>query len=60
MNKCVHQEKSRCGRCCQFFPFYDSEEGLLFVFGKGSCSAKLFEIDVSRAPNMYHLLQIVV
>ncbi|CAI5731121.1 unnamed protein product [Hyaloperonospora brassicae] len=53
MAKCVHRERVDAGGSGQLFPFYDPDVDLLFVLGKGSCSAKLFEVDVARAPYVH-------
>uniref|UniRef100_A0AAV1TKJ4 Coronin n=1 Tax=Peronospora matthiolae TaxID=2874970 RepID=A0AAV1TKJ4_9STRA len=55
MAKCVHRERVDAGGGGQLFPLYDPDVDLLFVLGKGSRSARMFEVDVTRAPYVHAL-----
>ncbi|KAG1685167.1 hypothetical protein DVH05_011369 [Phytophthora capsici] len=48
--KCVHRERLDAGGVGQVFPMYDADLDLLYVLGKGDRSARMFEVDLTRAP----------
>ncbi|KAG7389530.1 Coronin-2B [Phytophthora pseudosyringae] len=53
--KCVHRERLDAGGVGQLFPLYDADLDLLYVLGKGDRSARLFEVDLARAPFVHAL-----
>ncbi|KAG2788527.1 hypothetical protein JG687_00008197 [Phytophthora cactorum] len=53
--KCVHRERLDAGGVGQLFPLYDADLDLLYVLGKGDRSARLFEVDLARAPYVHAL-----
>ncbi|KAL4132981.1 hypothetical protein PRIC2_003309 [Phytophthora ramorum] len=55
MSKCVHRERLDAGGVGQLFPLYDADLDLLYVLGKGDRSARLFEVDLARAPYVHAL-----
>uniref|UniRef100_A0AAV1TCQ3 Uncharacterized protein n=1 Tax=Peronospora matthiolae TaxID=2874970 RepID=A0AAV1TCQ3_9STRA len=55
MAKCLHRERVDAGVGGQLFLLYDPIMDLLFALGKRSCSARIFEADVMRAPCVHAL-----
>ncbi|KAG7400493.1 Coronin-2B [Phytophthora boehmeriae] len=55
LSKCVHRERLDAGCVGQLFPLYDADLNLLYVLGKGDRSARLFEVDLARAPFVHAL-----
>ncbi|EEY61174.1 coronin-like protein [Phytophthora infestans T30-4] len=55
LSKCVHRERLDAGGVGQLFPLYDADLDLLYVLGKGDRSARLFEVDLMRAPYVHAL-----
>ncbi|KAG1701119.1 hypothetical protein DVH05_011360 [Phytophthora capsici] len=53
--KCVHRERLDAGGVGQLFPMYDADLDLLYVLGKGDRSARMFEVDLTRAPYVHAL-----
>ncbi|KAL3669032.1 hypothetical protein V7S43_006317 [Phytophthora oleae] len=53
--KCVHRERLDAGGVGQLFPLYDMDLDLLYVLGKGDRSARMFEVDLTRAPYVHAL-----
>ncbi|KAG1701118.1 hypothetical protein DVH05_011359 [Phytophthora capsici] len=53
--KCVHRERLDAGGVGQVFPMYDADLDLLYVLGKGDRSARMFEVDLTRAPYAHAL-----
>ncbi|KAG6614630.1 coronin-like protein [Phytophthora cinnamomi] len=53
--KCLHRERLDAGGVGQLFPLYDADLDLLYVLGKGDRSARLFEVDLARAPYVHAL-----
>lgn len=55
LGKCLHRERLDAGGVGQLFPLYDADLDLLYVLGKGDRSARLFEVDLTRAPYVHAL-----
>ncbi|GMF64499.1 unnamed protein product [Phytophthora lilii] len=55
MAKCVHRERLDSGGVGQLFSLYDVDLDLLYVLGKGDRSARMFEVDLARAPLVHAL-----
>ncbi|GMF44262.1 unnamed protein product [Phytophthora fragariaefolia] len=53
--KCLHRERLDAGGVGQLLPLYDPDVDLLYVLGKGDRSARLFEVDLARAPYVHAL-----
>ncbi|KAE9355517.1 hypothetical protein PF008_g4027 [Phytophthora fragariae] len=55
LTKCLHRERLDAGGVGQLFPLYDADLDLLYVLGKGDRSARLFEVELARAPYVHAL-----